>query len=80
MKISVVQIQNYLESLINSIIIFDKARPLAEQLDSLHRLYVIEQLEQYLGEELHTTLFEKTAWNSISTLTSYIDKKLKKLN
>ena len=80
MKISVLQIQNYLESLINSIIIFDKTRPLAEQLDSLHRLYVIEQLEQYLGEELHTTLFEKTPWNTISTLASYVDKKLNKLN
>ena len=46
--------------------------PLSEQLDSLHRLFVIEQLEKKFQVDLYEVLFDKEVWSNILTLSKSV--------
>lgn len=45
---------------------------LGEQLDSLHRLFVIEQLESEFQKEFHAVLFDRNAWKNIDALSQRV--------
>lgn len=48
--------------------------PLGEQLDSLHRIFIIEQLESELQVNLRAVLFNRNAWIDLESLVDALKK------
>lgn len=49
---------------------------LGEQLDSLHRIFLVEQLEREFAIQARDILFDREAWKSVDTLAGAIKQKL----
>ena len=69
-------IQLAVRSVIDEIKPYLRSVSLAEQLDSLHRIFVVEKLEEKLGIPLRTLLFDRETWQSLESLVQAIERKL----
>jgi hypothetical protein len=49
---------------------------LAEQLDSLHRIFVVEKLEEKLQISARSLLFDRRAWQCLDSLVSAVEERL----
>jgi len=49
---------------------------LAEQLDSLHRIFIVEKLEEKFDISMRSLLFDREAWQALESLVQAIERKL----
>jgi len=47
-----------------------------EQLDSLHRIFLIEQLEEEYQVSLRELIFERSAWSNFDAFIAFIRQKI----
>ena len=68
-------LQSTILRIIESVIPLNHERELSEQLDSLHRIFIIERIEQEVKLELRDILLSRDAWKTIESLVNTIERK-----
>jgi acyl carrier protein len=73
---SQLDIAEYVFGLISSIGVDPTSEELAEKLDSLHRLYIIEKLESRYGIDLSQLLANQILWRRSEAIASEVYEKV----